>query len=70
MKKSITEFTPAELVEKAQDNHVWLNGFDCIRPTDEFKILVADQILAMLEKTDMTDSMGISPMIILTINKS
>jgi len=68
--KSISSFTPEELVKKAEANHIWLNAFDCINPTTEFKIGLANTILEMLDITDMSDHIGISPMIILTINKS
>ena len=34
--KSISSFTPEELVKKAEANHIWLNAFDCINPTTEF----------------------------------
>jgi hypothetical protein len=68
--KSIKDFTDAELVKMASDNHIWLNGFNCIRPTTEFKTDLADMILRKLNETEMRDHLGISNMIILTINKS
>ena len=68
--KSISSFTAEELVKKAEGHHIWLNAFDCINPTAKFKLSIADQILEMLDRTEMSDHIGISPMIILTINKS
>lgn len=69
-KKSIKDYTDKELVEIANDNHIWLNAFKCINPTPEFKQKVGEMILDKLSRTDMRDSLGISKMIILTVNKS
>ena len=68
--KSIALFTDAELVKMASDNHIWLNAFSCINPRPEFLQEVGRMIVDMLNTTEMSDHMGISPMIILTINKS
>jgi len=68
--KSIDDYSPEELVEEARGNHIWLNAFMCVRPTDDFKKDIGDMILKKLEYTDMRDSLGISKMIILTVNKS
>jgi hypothetical protein len=62
---------PAERqVDIANGGHMWLNGFSCIRPTDEFLIGIGRAILANLEQTKYRDGLGISKMIILTVNKS
>ena len=68
--KSIKDFKPEELVEEAKGNHLWLNAFKCIQPTEEFKAQIGGIILEKLNETDMRDSLGISRMIIMTINKS
>lgn len=37
-----------DVLRSAEENHIWLNAFGCIRPTDEFKLQLADVILRML----------------------
>lgn len=68
--KSIVLYTDAELVELARSNHIWLNAFSCIRPTPQFCQELGASILAKLNESEMRDDLGISKMIILTINKS
>lgn len=35
-------------VQMADGNTIWLNAFSCVRPTDDFKIKLADMILSQL----------------------
>lgn len=37
-----------DVLRTAKENHIWLNAFACVRPTTEFRLQLADQILAML----------------------
>lgn len=37
-----------DVLESAANNRIWLNAFRCIRPTDEFKLEVADIIFSIL----------------------
>lgn len=69
-RKAITDYTDAELVRMARDNHIWLNAFRCVRPTDGFLIEIGREVLQLLDNTEMGDGFGISPMTILTVNKS
>jgi hypothetical protein len=68
--KSIDKFTAEELVKRANENHIWINAFDCINPSPQFLQNIGSLILQKLHTTDMSDSLGISPTIILVINKS
>jgi hypothetical protein len=68
--KSIVDYSDKELRNEAEANHIWLNAFKCINPSPEFKQEIGEMILAKLDHTDMRDHLGISKMIILTINKS
>lgn len=68
--KSINLYTKDELLQIADDNHIWLNGFQCINPTDAFLKEVGKMIINKLDHTNMRDFLGISHEIILTINKS
>lgn len=43
-----------DVIRTAKSNHIWLNGFSCIRPTDEFKLDLANSILAMLQQDENT----------------
>lgn len=33
--------------------HMWLNGFSCIRPTDEFAADIGRQVIAMAMQSDI-----------------
>ena len=44
----------ASVLRSARENHIWLNAFSCIHPTDEWKIQLADAILAKLDNPDET----------------
>jgi len=68
--KSISLYTKDELLNEAENNHIWLNGFSCINPTPEFLQDIGRMILQKLDNTKMRDFLGISNEIILTINKS
>ena len=68
--KSIELYTKEELLNEAEDNHIWLSAFACINPTKEYAQELGMSILHRLSQTEMRDSMGISHMMIFTINKS
>jgi hypothetical protein len=65
-----TDLTRKQLVEQLEGNHMWLNAFSCIRPTDELKIAIGEWVLDMLNDTDVGCSLGISPTAIFRVNKS
>lgn len=69
-KKSISDLSDKEFRKETMDNHIWINAFSCIKPTDKFLIGLGKEILNKLEQTELTDSLGISPTILLRINKS
>ena len=67
----------ADVLRSADGNHIWLNAFSCIRPTDEFKIGLANQILDMLADRECTipssyaESFGLDQRcLVVRINKS
>ena len=37
----------AEALAKVRENHVWLNAFQCVRPTEEFEREVGAAVLRM-----------------------
>jgi hypothetical protein len=37
-----------KVVQSAEKNHIWLNAFACVNPTDEFCARLGRQILEML----------------------
>lgn len=41
-----------DVLRSARENHIWLNALGCVRPSKELKLLLADQILAMLNSKD------------------
>jgi hypothetical protein len=68
--KSIRLFTKDELLDMADDNHIWLDGFECINPSVRLAQALGFRVLKMLEQSEMRDFLGISKEIILTVNKS
>lgn len=40
------------VLDKAKGNHIWINAFETINPTDKFKIQLAEHILYMLNKKE------------------
>lgn len=70
--------------QKANDNHIWLNAMNCINPTDEFKIKLADMILeklnfesclipgsSIISDDETLKKLGeLTPILFLRINKS
>ena len=73
--EQITELD-RRILKAVRENHIWLNAFACVRPTTEFKIELADAILAMLCDKDALLPAGegllgeLTPMLYLSINKS
>lgn len=65
-----------QVLAMAKENHIWLNAMACIKPTDKFKIELAEQILEMLGQRDNLLPSGVgrlgelTPMLYLSINKS
>ena len=70
------DLTDAQRAQYAKDNHIWLNAFSCINPTDKFKQEVGEMILNKLDHTDLRAtklSSGKEPvgnLIYVRINKS
>ncbi len=65
-----------KVLQAAKDNHIWLNAFSCICPTDEFKLDLANTILRWLDTKALLlpaspSRLGeLTPMLYLSINKS
>lgn len=68
--KSIRLYTKDELLDLANKNRIWLNGFSCINPSDELLKDVGRMVLTKLQHSNMRDFLGISKEIILTVNMS
>jgi hypothetical protein len=60
----------AEIATRVQDNHMWINAFAAINPTDDLKRDIGEWVLTKLEETDMRDGLGISKYVVLGVNKS
>ena len=67
---SIADVSAETLIRYARDSHLWRNGLSCINPTAEFCETVGRIILQKLETTPLRDELGVSNLIILTVNKS
>ena len=60
------------ILKKVNDNHIWLNAFSCINPTDDFKKEVGAEVIYMLSQKDrlLKAKNGINDLLYLMINKS
>jgi hypothetical protein len=66
-----TDLTEAELRERVAEEHMWLNAFACIHPSDDLKKEIGQWVLDKLaEEQELGCSLGISPTVILRFNKS
>lgn len=65
-----SELPPEEIVAELEANHMWVNAFSCIHPTDELKIAIGDWVLSELAQSQIGCSLGISPTVLLRVNKS
>ena len=43
-----------DVLKSVKYNHIWLNAFSCINPTEEFKLQLANDILDWLNKDGRT----------------
>lgn len=73
--RAFDDLTNDEKVELANDNHLWLNAFHCIRPSDDFLIEVGRSVLSKLKSADTCGSLGdekieAQRMTIMTVNMS
>ena len=66
-----------DVLSGAESNHIWLNAFSCIRPTDEFLIAVGRQVLSYLDSPESMHQsqsgylLGLpSPEVVIRVNKS
>lgn len=68
-----------EIAAMAETNHIWLNAFSCIRPTDELAQSIGYTILAWLDQPDNVmparaahdDELAkLTPKLYLSVNKS
>ena len=70
MKKEC-EFTPEEIVKHAEGNHIFVNAFSCIAPTDAFCADVGREVLRLLDESEMVDSfIGRTKVVYVRLNKS
>jgi hypothetical protein len=65
----------ATALAAVRSNHIWLNAFSCIRPTDEFCASLGRQILEMLDSEHTTIPsehrlVGTERSLVIRINKS
>jgi hypothetical protein len=65
------DHSAAEKVALADANHIWLNAFCCIRPSDEFLLSVGRTVVAKLMESKMADDfVGLSRVTYIRINCS
>lgn len=69
-----------DVLKSAQQNHMWINAFSCVRPTDELKMQIGAWVLSQLAdpeaciQADFDDCPSLKdlrmPELILRFNKS
>lgn len=66
------EVSDEQVAKMARDNHIWLDGFSCIHPTDKFLIELGYTILQKLNEKDklLHKRTSLANMLYLSINKS
>jgi len=61
MEKWTKEEWQEKVIQSVDENHIWLNAFSCIRPTDKFCADLGRQIISMLNnKENLLPSDGIT----------
>lgn len=75
----LTDKQCREIADLACTNTIWLSAFSCIRPTDELKMQLGDQVLRMLDQRENliparadheSNISRLTPVLYLSINKS
>jgi hypothetical protein len=70
-KRLESELTDTQKVELAKGNHIWLNAFKCISPTDEFLLGLGRDVFNHLRNSDVVDDLSESfPITYIRINWS
>ena len=63
----------------AEANHIWLNAFSCINPTDELKMQIGEMVLEWLNQRDNlmpacadhdSELARLTPKLYMSVNKS
>jgi hypothetical protein len=70
VRKPLRDLSPEDFKAVAEANHIWLNAFSCINPSEKFLADVGRSVLNLLDQSEHGDSLGISQMTALTVNKS
>jgi len=52
-KQRLTRYE-ADVLRSARDNHMWINAFACIRPSDDLKKSIGEYVLAKLADGEST----------------
>lgn len=75
----LTDKQCREIADAACTNTMWLNALSCVRPTDEMKMQIGEQILRWLDerenlipaRADHESNLAkLTPVLYLSINKS
>lgn len=75
----LTEQQCREIAGMAETNHIWLNAFTCINPTDELKMQIGTLVLDWLNQKDNLmparadhdcKLAALTPKLYLSVNKS
>jgi hypothetical protein len=65
-----SEWTDVEFRKEATSNHIWINAFSTIRPTDEFLADIGRAVIRMVNQSEMGTDFTNGPMAVITVNIS
>lgn len=71
-KRKIGEMSDAEVRRLVTDgDHIWLNAFAIIHPTDDFLITLGRTVVQKVQQSDIVDDfVGLSPVAVIRVNAS
>lgn len=68
-----SQLSPDQKLQMADDNHIWLNAFSCVSPTDEFLRELGSIVMRKLNDSPVSgDLLGvrIGKVVYIRLNKS
>ena len=65
----IENMSAEDIVQDADDHHIWINAMHCIRPTDDIKKEIGEMVIRNLNRSKIRTDLG-STVVFLKITKS
>lgn len=61
---------PERIKQELQDNHIWINAFSALNPSDEMLREVGLSVLSFVKESHLRDGLGISRTALIRVNAS